>query len=148
MTAVEVVLALLVAFDENDIGRARQLVSPDFAVTAHTSGRQIDREAYLAAHVELAAAFGRLHRDVLDVRDEPPDGAMAQIQVVALNDRPVRLPTLGVDLETPTGRELRTVPHVDHFTVEGGQVVGYRSEQPPGSGLQGLLDQIREETQQ
>jgi hypothetical protein len=148
VTAIEVVLALLVAFDANDIERARELVSPDFAATPHTSGQPIGREEYLAAHIELATAFGWLQRDVLDLRDEPPDGVMAQIQVVAMNDRPIRLPTLGIDLETPTGRELRTVPHVDHFHVREGRVVGYRSEQPPGSGLKGLLDQIREETYQ
>jgi hypothetical protein len=146
MSAVEVALALLAAFEAEDFPAAQELIAEDFSVTDHTSGRRIDRAGYLAAHRELAGAFGQLHREILDAQDEPPDEAVVTLRLVALNDRPVHLPTIGVDLETPTGRVLRTVPHVDHFTVRDGRVLTYRSEQPPGSGLRGLLDQIRQET--
>jgi steroid delta-isomerase-like uncharacterized protein len=139
---VAVVRALLDAFEAGDLDAARELVADDFAVTTHVGAQTVGREAWLDAHAQLDAAFPDLHRDVLDLRADGADEVRVEMAIEATNDRPIHLPGVGVDLPHPTGRRLRTVPNVDHFRVRDGRVTTYRSDQPPGAGLRGLLDQI------
>ncbi len=145
MSAADVatVRALVDALNAHDAGAIRALLSEDFTLTTHVGGRTVDRDAYVASHGPLDAAFPDLHREVLDARDEGGGRVRIEMRIVATNDRPVVLPELGVDLPEPTGRVLRTVPHVDTFELRRGRITTYHSEQPPGSGLRGLLDQIR-----
>lgn len=145
-SAADTVRALLDALDEGDDEKAAALVADDFRATAHIDGSTIDRAAYLHAHQGLRDSFPDLRHHVLELTELAPGRVRGVAYITATNDRPVRLPDAGIDLPKPTGRVLRTVPHTDEFVVRDGQVAGYTSSQPPGAGLRGLLDQIREMT--
>ena len=144
--AADVVRALLRAWDEADDATAAALVADDFHATAHLDGSLIDRERYLRAHHGLTESFPDQRHHIVELDEIAPGRVRAVVYMTATNDRPVRLPELGVDLPRYTGRVLRTVPHTDEFVVRDGQIVSYTSEQPPGAGLPGMLDQIRKGT--
>ncbi len=146
-SAADTVRALLEALNAGDDEAAAALVADDFSTIAHVDGRRIDRDTYLRSHHGLDASLPDLQRHILEITDTGPGRVRVVAYVTATNDRPVRLPELGVDLPVSTGRVLRTVPHTDDFVVRDGQIVSYDSHQPPGSGLRGLLDQIQEANQ-
>ncbi len=144
--AGETVRALLQAWDDNDVTAAAALVADDFSATAHVDGSAIDRDRYLHAHLGLNSSFPDLRHHIVELTDLGGGRVRAVVYITATNDRPVRLPEIDVDLPHPTGRVLRTVPHTDEFVVRDAQVASYTTEQPPGAGLRGLLDQIRKAT--
>ena len=139
-----VVRALLAAFDSGDLPAARALLAEDFAVTSHQTGQTLGADAYVAAHEDLTQSFPNLQRTVTEIAIVRPGVVRVVMTLTATNDRPVRIPRIDVDLPHPTGRTVTTRPHVDHFEIRDHRVVTYRSEQPPGSGLRGLLDLIQE----
>lgn len=138
-----VVRALLTAWDDADFDAAAALLSADFAAIAHTDGSVITRDRYVATHRLLHDAFPDLAHHIVELTELATDQVRVVAYVTATNDRPVRLPEVGIDLPHPTGRTFTTVPHTDEFVVRDGLVVGYESHQPAGAGLKGLLEQIR-----
>ncbi len=143
-SAADTVRALLEAFNDGDDDAAATLVAEDFSSVAHVDGSTIDRDRYLRSHHGLDASLPDLRRHVVELTETGPGQVRVVAYITATNDRPVRIPALGIDLPIPTGRVLQTVPHTDDFVVRDGQVVSYVSHQPPGAGLRGLLDQIQE----
>jgi len=61
----------------------------------------------------------------------------------ARNDRPVRLPQLGIEELPATGIEIVSPPNVDTFTLRDGKVTSVQSEMAPGGGFKGMIEQIR-----
>lgn len=140
--AESVVRDLLQAWDDADFDRAAGLIADDFTATAQVDGSAITKQRYLASHQVLHGALPDLAHHVVSASTLGSDRVQVVAYVTATNDRPIVMPDLGVDLPTPTGRVFRTVPHTDVFVVRDGRVASYTSEQPPGSGLRGLLQMI------
>jgi ketosteroid isomerase-like protein len=137
-----VVRDLLQAWDDADFDRAAGLIADDFTATAHTDGSVITKQRYLDSHRVLHGALPDLTHHVVSASTLGPDRVRVVAYVTATNDRPIAAPDLGIDLPNPTGRVFRTTPHTDVFVVRDGRVASYTSEQPPGSGLRGLLQMI------
>lgn len=143
MTNADVVRTYLDALNRDDLAAAQALLSDDFAVVPSSTGTPLDADAYMAAHAEIARAFPDLHRHVTAVRDEGPDTVRTTEYITATHDHDVHLPVVGIDALPATGRRLRTPPHDDTFTLRDGRIVSVQSHLTPGTGLPGLIAQIR-----
>lgn len=142
MTNEEVVRAYLDALNRDDFDAARALYADDFSVVPSSTGVPLDADAYLDAHVAVARAFPDLERHVISVEADG-DTVDTWEYVTATHDHEVRLPMLGIASLPPTGRKLRTPPHRDTFTLRGGRITTVQSHLTPGTGLPGLIEQIR-----
>jgi ketosteroid isomerase-like protein len=141
---VEIVRELLDALDAGDEARVRELVATDFETVPASTGVPMDREQWLRTHAELHDAFPGLRRNPSDFSAEG-DVVRVWLHITAVHDHALRLPELGIEELPPTGRVLRPTPHQDTFVVRDGKIASVHSDIPPGGGLRGMLDQIRQE---
>jgi predicted ester cyclase len=141
VTNVEVVRSLLEALDRGDFETARSFMAPDFSTVPVSTGERIGLEEWASMHEELHHCFPTLRRNPTDFRAEG-DQVIVTLNVTATNDRPVRIPRLGID-EPATGIEIHSPPNVDTFTLRDGKVTSVQSEMPAGGGFKGMVEEIR-----
>jgi ketosteroid isomerase-like protein len=138
----EVVRRLLDALDAGDFDSALDLLAPDFSTTPVSTGVPIGKDEWFRMHKALHENFPTLRRNPSDFREEG-DTVVVTLHVTAVNDRPVRLPQLGIDELPATGIEIVSPPNVDTFTLRDGKVTSVSSDMPPGGGFKGMIEQIR-----
>jgi len=139
---VGIIRTLLHALDEGDFETARNLLAPDFSTTPVSTGVPIGLDEWFEVHQALHENFPTLRRNPSDFRAEG-DKVIVTLHVTARNDRPVRLPQLGIEELPATGIEIVSPPNVDTFTLRDGKVTNVQSEMPPGGGFKGMIEQIR-----
>jgi hypothetical protein len=142
LSNVDVVRRLLAALDEGDFDTALALLAPDFTTTPVSTGIPIGRDEWFETHQALHKNFPTLRRNPSDFREDG-DTVIVTLHVTARNDRPVRLPQLGIEELPATEIEIVSPPNVDTFTLRDGKVTSVQSEMPPGGGFKGMIEQIR-----
>lgn len=147
MTKSEVVRKLLWALDTGDFDTARKLLSPDFAVTPHTTGKTMNREEWIDIHRDVHESFPTIRHNPTDFQEDGDD-VHIQINTTATNDQPVHLERYGIEELPATGIEIHSPPNPATFTVKNGVVTTVHSEIPHGGGLPGMLDEIRRAAQE
>ena len=140
---IEIVRSLLRALDDGDFDGVKALLAPDFGKVAATTGKPMSRDEWLVAHEDLHRSFPDLKLHPRGFRAEG-DQVTVTVQITARNTAPIRLARLGIEELPATGIELHVPPHTDTFTVHDGKVVDIHTVIPPGGGLPGMLDQIRQ----
>ncbi|MGI9539043.1 MAG: nuclear transport factor 2 family protein [Miltoncostaeaceae bacterium] len=140
MNAPQAVRALFGAIDAGDLIAARAAMSDRFRRASTRSPEPMGPDAWLDGYRPLVAAFPGMSHAIEDLEGNETDASGA-FRVRGVHRGRLIIPALGIDL-APTGRAFELPREPFRARARDGLVTAMDVENPPGGGLDGVLDQI------
>lgn len=140
MSAKDVVRTWLTAIEENELNTVRNLLADEFVFEGFAPF-PLDRAHFLRMMAGLREAIpnwdfnkGRM--------EEHGKRVEVQVRLAGTHRGELVIPLPGLGKVPPTGRSFVLPEERLTFVVENDKIVHIRSNEPPGGGLQGILDQL------
>ena len=140
MTKTETIKAFSAALEARDFEKAASYLSDDFVVRGPVP-QPIGKQEFIAVQSAFENAFEdwsfNSHDEV-----EQGDKAIAAVQITGTHTRDLVLPIPGMPTIPATHKKVSLPEEHLEFTFKGDKIVALTSDNVPGGGVPGVLQQI------
>ena len=140
MTNIETMKAFSAALEARDFEKAASYLSDDFVFSGPVP-QSIGKQEFLA----IQSAFSNAFEDwSFNSHDEVEQGekAVAAVQITGTHTRDLVLPMPGMPTIPATHKEVSLPEEHLEFTFKGDMIASLTSDNVPGGGVPGVLQQI------
>jgi predicted ester cyclase len=140
MSAKDIAMAGVRAFEAHDFTKAAGLLSEDLVFTGPTP-QPLGKREYVGVQTALINALPDWKFNAQDFKEEG-DRVTVPIRISGTHTGALNLPMPGIPPLPPTGKHVQLPEEHVVFTVKDNKISRIETDQVPGAGVPGLLSQL------